>query len=427
MAEAVVRYAEPTGGATSGQCPESNPCTIVFAVETAAQPNDEVVVMPGTYVLSNEVEVMDTGLDLHGQAGQPRPLITSSALQHGLNVTEPATVRDLRVDFSGGAAGVNLEASTGQALGERLIVHASGGLAACRLGDAAIRDSVCRSTNPGTDALVMTGSGSSNDFDATATNVTAHASTPPGSGTYGVFLHAAGDPGDGASLVLQGKNVIAGGADADVRVETAGSVSPFAAAFLINSNFEISTSFGPGTEGHPAPEEGDNQTAEPVFVNAASGNFHQVFGSPTINAGTGGLGLGTTDFDGQPRVQGTAPDIGADEFPQSSPPGGGGGGDGDPPPPGGGGDNDPPETTIDKGPKKKTKKRKAKFELSSDEPGSSFECKLDNKDFEPCDSSETFKVKRKRHALQARAVDQAGNADPTPDSHAWKVKKKRKR
>lgn len=209
--------------------------------------------------------------------------------------------------------------------------------------------------------------------------------------------------------------MIAGGGDADVRVETAGSVSPFAAAFLINSNFEISTNGGPGTEIPAAPGAGDNQTAEPVFVNAASGDFHQVLGSPTIDAGTGGLGLGTLDFDRQARVQGPAPDIGADEFPQSSPPGGGGG------------DNDPPETTITKAPKKKTKKRKAKFEFSSDEPGSSFDCKLDKKGFEACDSSERFKVKRKRHRLEVRAIDPAGNSDPTPDSHAWKVKKKKGR
>jgi len=274
VAEAVVRYAEPTGGASSGQCPQSNPCTIVFAVETAAQPDDEVVVMPGTYVLSDELEVTDPGLDLHGEAGQPRPLITSTALQHGLDVTQPATVRDVRVNFSGAAAGVNLEASAGEALGERLIVHASGGQAACRLGDGAIRDSVCRSTNPGTDALVMVGSGSGNDFDATATNVTAHTSPSPGSGTYGVFLHAAGDPGDGASVTLLGKNVIASGAGADVRVETAGSASPLAAAFLINSNFDTSTNFGPGTDIAPIPGINDNQTAEPRFVNPATGNFH---------------------------------------------------------------------------------------------------------------------------------------------------------
>jgi len=91
------------------------------------------------------------------------------------------------------------------------------------------------------------------------------------------------------------------------------------------------------------------------------------------------------------------------------------------------GDTDPPETTITKGPKKKSKKKKAKFEFASDEPGSTFQCKLDKGGFEPCDPAETFKVKRKKHQLQVRAVDPAGNVDPTPAERSWKVKKKRKK
>ena len=87
-------------------------------------------------------------------------------------------------------------------------------------------------------------------------------------------------------------------------------------------------------------------------------------------------------------------------------------------------DTDPPETTIVKAPKKKTGKRKAKFEFASDEPGSSFLCKLDKKDFEPCDPAERFKVKRRKHRLEVAAVDPAGNVDPTPALHKWKVRKR---
>jgi Beta-propeller repeat len=94
-----------------------------------------------------------------------------------------------------------------------------------------------------------------------------------------------------------------------------------------------------------------------------------------------------------------------------------------PPPEGGVGDTDPPETVIVKGPKKKTKKRKAKFEFASDEPGSTFQCQLDRREFEACDPSETFRVKRKKHTLQVQAVDPAGNVDLTPASHSWKVKR----
>jgi 6-phosphogluconolactonase (cycloisomerase 2 family) len=89
-------------------------------------------------------------------------------------------------------------------------------------------------------------------------------------------------------------------------------------------------------------------------------------------------------------------------------------------------DTDPPETTITKGPKKKTRKRKAKFAFASDEPGSTFLCKLDKKDFAPCEQSERFKVKRRKHELQVAAIDPAGNTDPTPANRKWKVRKEKK-
>jgi ELWxxDGT repeat protein len=87
------------------------------------------------------------------------------------------------------------------------------------------------------------------------------------------------------------------------------------------------------------------------------------------------------------------------------------------------GDKDPPETTIDKQPKPKTTKRKAKFSISSSEPGSTFECKLDKGDFERCDAKATFKVKPGKHRAEFRAIDPAGNVDQTPAVAKWKVKK----
>jgi hypothetical protein len=86
-----------------------------------------------------------------------------------------------------------------------------------------------------------------------------------------------------------------------------------------------------------------------------------------------------------------------------------------------------PETTIDSGPPKKTKKKKAKLAFSSNEPGSSFGCSVDKGPFSPCTSAITVKVKRGKHTFDVRATDAAGNTDPTPARHAWKVKKKRKK
>jgi len=56
----------------------------------------------------------------------------------------------------------------------------------------------------------------------------------------------------------------------------------------------------------------NNISENPLFLDAASGDFHLLKGSPCIDEGdTTAL---TLDVDGQPRTMGTAPDIGADEF-----------------------------------------------------------------------------------------------------------------
>ncbi|WP_044479220.1 choice-of-anchor Q domain-containing protein [Paenibacillus antibioticophila] len=53
---------------------------------------------------------------------------------------------------------------------------------------------------------------------------------------------------------------------------------------------------------------------DPQFVNAAAGNFHLKSSSPAIDAGdTDTAIIGTVDIDGDPRVQGAAVNIGADE------------------------------------------------------------------------------------------------------------------
>jgi hypothetical protein len=87
----------------------------------------------------------------------------------------------------------------------------------------------------------------------------------------------------------------------------------------------------------------------------------------------------------------------------------------------------PPETTITKGPKNKTKKKKATFEFTATEP-STFQCQLDNKQaLKPCTSPARVRVKKGKHNFAVFATDAAGNVDGTPATDDWKVKKKRKK
>lgn len=59
-------------------------------------------------------------------------------------------------------------------------------------------------------------------------------------------------------------------------------------------------------------------SADPMFANPAAGDFHLTADSPCIDAADPD-NYPTTDFEGDPRPLGLAPDIGADEHPATSP------------------------------------------------------------------------------------------------------------
>jgi hypothetical protein len=92
-------------------------------------------------------------------------------------------------------------------------------------------------------------------------------------------------------------------------------------------------------------------------------------------------------------------------------------------------DTDPPETEITKTPSNKSEKPKAKYKFTSDEPNSTFECKLKGKGlkksvkrFGDCDSPRKYKrLDEGKFKFKVRAVDAAGNVDPSPAKDKFKV------
>jgi Bacterial Ig-like domain (group 3) len=86
-----------------------------------------------------------------------------------------------------------------------------------------------------------------------------------------------------------------------------------------------------------------------------------------------------------------------------------------------------PNTILKKKPRKRTAKRRAKFKFVSDQPGSTFQCKLDKKPFKACRTPWKKKVKPGRHNFRVRAINPQGIADPTPAVFKWKVGKVKKR
>jgi hypothetical protein len=398
-ASAAVRHASPSGSGPVASCPASDPCSLSDALDyDYVHDGDEISIAPGNYVTTADLGT-DKAITIHGAPGAARPRITSSAGTF-LYVDDPnAVVRDLIVDHTNSFTGLFL--AHGSA--ERVEVRSSG--TACYLRTALIRDSVCFSR----DGIGLR-SGTANAAVDTVQlrNVTA-VSAGSGPGAWGIYV----DAQQGNHVTVDSKSVIASGDDesaGDVYA-SGGSGGASAGLQLTGSNYD--TAFVTGSATVPDPGSGSNQTAAPLFVNAAAGDLHQAAGSPTIDAGTTDELTGTLDADGAPRVHGDALDIGAYEFvpapqtppapPQSAMPA--------------------PDTTIVSGPAAKTRRRAARFEFEAGGPASRYECSLDGAAYAPCSSPASLRVKRGRHVFRVRAVG-GGGADPTPAEARWRVLRK---
>jgi hypothetical protein len=85
-----------------------------------------------------------------------------------------------------------------------------------------------------------------------------------------------------------------------------------------------------------------------------------------------------------------------------------------------------PQTTLRRKPDKATRDRTPTFRFASDEPGSTFQCKLDGKPFRSCRSPFTSKrLEPGSHTFKVRARDDSGRLDPSPASYGFEVVAKR--
>ncbi len=83
-------------------------------------------------------------------------------------------------------------------------------------------------------------------------------------------------------------------------------------------------------------------------------------------------------------------------------------------------DTKAPDTTLTKKTPKRFYKPRVKFKFVSSEPGTKFQCMLDNLPWRSCKSPLRYSVKVGKHRLLVRAVDAAGNQDGSPARYKFK-------
>jgi hypothetical protein len=266
---------------------------------------DAIVMAPGApYTPGAALTVY--ARDIGGQPGMPPPVIQGASGNNVISLnTTGATIHDVVIQAATGGEALSLGFNTA----ERVAAF-SNDFVACNVTGATLRDTLCvSSTHDGIDAP---STGTTILKNVTAINV----SGGVGLGAIANFA--------GVASALVGTNVIASGGDGDVQATVNTGAS--ATVTLANSNYGTVV---PGFNGSGSVTQigtNGNQTAAPLFVNAAGNDFREAGGSPTIDAGLAASDLGSFDLDSKPRSQPSClggpsiPDIGAYEFAPSSPP-----------------------------------------------------------------------------------------------------------
>src|SRR5215203_6352026 len=81
-----------------------------------------------------------------------------------------------------------------------------------------------------------------------------------------------------------------------------------------------------------------------------------------------------------------------------------------------------PDTSIGSNPDALTNSTSASFDFSSNEAGSTFECKLDGGSYATCNSPKSYSsLGGGSHTFSVRATDGAGNSDQSPAEYTWTV------
>jgi Big-like domain-containing protein len=334
QAAAITRYAAPGGTAdpTACQSPSGPFCSIGTAAGgTGVVGGDEAVILPGTYSAVGGDLDGDAGSvpgvaevaagSVHGASGQSRPVIvldsTAPSPNHnpyGAFFIGSGSLSDVEIDTGpGSTATANFTVVGNTTVVDRVIARSAvDNAVVCNQSQGTVRDTACLSSGSGA-AAIGASTFIGGTFTVNVRNVTAIATGAGSSGAF--YFYATASPPVGPTITISAKSMIAQGAAQDVRVR-ASQTGTSVTMNLDHSNYDtaIDEDLLGGTASVTAPGTGApnfNVTASPLL---GTDGYHQLAGSPTINAGATDGSSGSNDIDGQARQIGLFPaDIGADE------------------------------------------------------------------------------------------------------------------
>jgi hypothetical protein len=298
------RYASPSGTSAESCATPATACDITTAVDGTSGNNpvygQEVIIEPGTYTLSTGLAPTVGNLNVHGVAGEPRPVIQATSMQLLDQLGSNEDFSYLEFDQLGTTGDEAISAYNGVLDGLLIKGQTSGNLCQCYGGT--LRNSVLVESGTGAGAAWGLGSNGGASTE-TLRNDTLIAT---GASDYAMFMDQYGSPS--SATTIDAKNVIA--------LNTAGghdvySYGPMATIDMADSDYSKPETGGGGV----LTNGGANITAAPVFLNEAGGDYRELSTSPTVDAGTNDTtNDGTLDFAGSPRLAGSRTDIGAFEY-----------------------------------------------------------------------------------------------------------------
>ncbi len=315
MAHAAQRFAAPSAQGSGNCSSPADACTLEKALSGAAS-GDELVLAGDAGTYGTQAAPITTTLtqpsgvytlDIHGATGQPRPVIYSSAsiaLQLlGWFDGEGFSISDIDLEHvvNGGSA-LEIDGSL-----DHVLVHSTASSDfVCNLSGLAgasvsIIDSECIADGSMGYALFEQNNGPPSGTATVALRNDTFEATGPSS--FGVSVSANG----GVSAEVTATNTIAHGTFKDLDAYRFGGAG---VSFALNHSNYATTLAEAGTT-IAAPGSATNHVTEPLFVDAASDNFHEAPGSPTIGAGITEAANGSTDLEGNPRTTAGLTDIGA--------------------------------------------------------------------------------------------------------------------